>query len=228
MNCFDLNLNVKSLPLRYMSLEQTYNLTFTAGALLMNETCAVAEVFVESGYNWDITKERAFKENLMEKDKVSTNKRFFSLVKQRIEALNETELDMLVSGNNSIRRLLLLLAICKAHALVFDFIFVNVRECFFNMHEKVTHANFNEFFNEKKYIHPELESITDLTVNKIRQVVFKILEQAELIESVDTGILRRPYLPEKVEEVIVKDDPKWLGVFLYSNNEINNARSLYE
>ena len=169
MNCFDLNLNINSLHLRYMSLEQTYNLTFTAGALLMNETCAVAEVFVESGYNWEITKERAFKENLMEKDKVSTNKRFFSLVKQRIEALNETELDMLVSGNNSIRRLLLLLAICKAHALVFDFIFVNVRECFFNMQEKVTHANFNEFFNEKKYIHPELESITDLTVNKIRR-----------------------------------------------------------
>lgn len=96
------------------------------------------------------------------------------------------------------------------------------------MQEKVTYANFNEFFNEKKYIHSELESITDLTVKKIRQVVFKILEQAELIESVDTGILRRPYLPEKVENVIVKDDPKWLGIFLYSNNEINNARSLYE
>ena len=71
MNCFDLNLNINSLHLRYMSLEQTYNLTFTAGALLMNETCAVAEVFVESGYNWEITKERAFKENLMEKEKVT-------------------------------------------------------------------------------------------------------------------------------------------------------------
>ena len=211
-----------------MSSEQKYNLTFTAGALLMNETCAVAKAYVESGCNWNITRERAFKENLMEKDKVSTNRRFFSLVKQRIETLNEAEIELLVSGNNSIRRLILLLAICKAHVLVFDFIFVNVRECFFNMQEKVTYANFNEFFNEKKYIHSELESITDLTVNKIRQVVFKILEQAELIESVDTGILKRPYLPEKVENVIVKDDPKWLGIFLYSNNEINNARSLYE
>lgn len=206
----------------------SYNLTFTAGALLMNETCAVAEVFLETGRNWEITKERAFRENIMEKDKLSTNKRFFSLVKQRIESLNECEQELLVEGNNSIRRLILLLAICKAHALVFDFISVNVRECFFNMDEKVTHANFNEFFNEKKYIHPELETITDLTIGKIRQVVFKILEQSELIESVDSGVLRRPYLPEKVEEVITKDDPKWLGVFLYSNNEINSARSLYE
>lgn len=208
--------------------EDSYNLTFTAGALLMNETCAVAEVFLETGRDWEITKERTFKENLMEKDKVSTNKRFFSLVKQRIEALNEDELDLLVSGSNSVKRLILLLAICKAHALIFDFIVGNVRDCFFNMNEKVTHANFNEFFNEKKYIHPELESITDLTINKIRQVVFRILEQSELIESIDTGILQRPYLPEKVEEMIVKDDPKWLGIYLYSNNEINNARSLYE
>ena len=194
----------------------------------MNETCAVAEVFLESGGNWDITRERALKENLMEKDKLTTNKRFFSLVKQRIEALNEIELDLLVSGNNSVKRLLLLLAICKAHTLIYDFIVGNVRDCFFNMNEKVTYANFNEFFNEKKYVHPELESITDVTVNKIRQVIFRILEQSELIESVSSGILRRPYLPEHIEEVIVRDDPKWLGVFLYSNNEINNAVSLYE
>lgn len=211
-----------------MSLQPTYNLTFTAGALLMNETCAVAEVYLETGRNWTTTKDRTFKENLMEKEKLSTNKRFFSLAKQRIEALNESELELLVYGSNSVKRLILLLAICKAHTFIFDFIFINVRECFFNMHEKVTHANFNEFFNEKKYIHPELESITDLTVNKVRQVVFRILEQSELIESIDTGILRRPYLPENVEEIIVKDDPKLLGIFLYSNNEINNARSLYE
>ena len=34
------------------------------------------------------------------------------------------------------------------------------------------------------------------------------------------GLLQRPYLPEKVERAIVKDDPKLLAAFLYSNNEI--------
>lgn len=211
-----------------MAVKESYNLTFTAGALLMNETCAVAEAYLETGRDWESTKEQTFKENLMEKEKISTNKRFFSLVKQRITSLNEEEQELLVNGTNSVKRILLLLAICKAHSLIFDFIVEKVRECFFNMNEKVTHANFNEFFNEKKYIHSELESITDLTVSKIRQVTFRILEQAELIESAETGILKRPYLPERVEAMIVKDDPKWLGIFLYSNNEINNAKSLYE
>lgn len=211
-----------------MQTEKTYNLTFTAGTLLLNETYAVAETYLESGCDWGKTQTITFEHNLMSKDKVSTNKRFFSLVKQRISALNEEELDLLVNSTVLIRRQMLLLAICKAHALIFDFISVNVRYSFFAMQERVTHANFNEFFNEKKYVHPELEAITDLTVAKIRQVVFRILEQAELIESIDTGLIQRPYLSEKVERVIVKDNPKWLAAFLYSNNEINNACSLYE
>lgn len=208
--------------------QDTYNIGFTAGAAMLNEMKAVAGALMECGGDWEKTKDKTFKENLMEKDKKSSNVRYFALMKQRLEVLNDEQLSMLVDGTASIRRLIVLLAICKAHSFIYDFISENVRECFFNQYEKVTQANFNEFFNEKKYIHPELESVTDQTAAKMRQVVFRILEQLELIESADTGLLQRPYLPEKVERVIVKDNPKWLAAFLYSNNEISNAISLYE
>lgn len=108
-----------------------------------------------------------------------------------------------------------------------DFIRENVREAFYSLHDRVSYANFNEFFNEKKYIHPELEAITELTIAKIRQVVFRIMEQTELIESTETGILRRPYLTEQMEQVIVKDHPRWLTIFLHSNNEINHLISIH-
>jgi hypothetical protein len=98
-------------------------------------------------------------------------------MKQRLEALNDAELHMLVNSTVAVRRLLILLAICKAHAFIYDFITESVRECFYNMHEKVTHASFNEFYNEKKYEHPELEKVTEQTVAKMRQVIFRILEQ---------------------------------------------------
>jgi predicted transcriptional regulator len=61
----------------------------------------------------------------------------------------------------------------------------------------------------------------------MRQVLFRILEQTEIIEDAQSGILRRPYLSEKVEQTIVKDDAKWLAIFLYSNNEISNLHELY-
>ena len=205
----------------------TYNMTFTAGAAMLNEMHAVAEAYLECDKDWELTKEKTFRENLMEKDKMSSNLRYFALMKQRLEALNPAELDMLVNSTVAVQRQLVLLAICKAHSFIYDFIAENVRDCFYNQYEKVTHASYNEFFNEKKYIHPELEQVSEDTVYKMRQVTFRILEQTELIEDVDSGVLRRPYLSEALEQLIVKDDPKWLAIYLYSNNEINNLRELY-
>jgi len=206
---------------------ETYNMSFTAGAAMLNEMHAVAEALVECDGDWERTKDKTFKENLMEKEKMSSNVRYFALMKQRLEVLNEAELDMLVNGTVAVRRLIVLLAICKAHSFIYDFISEYVRDCFYNQYEKISYANFNEFYNEKKYEHPEIEQVSELTVAKMRQVVFRILEQTELIEDTETGILRRPYLSEAVERLIVKDDPKWLAIYLYSNNEINNLRDLY-
>ena len=104
-----------------MQTEKTYNLTFTAGALLLNESYSVSEAYLECGRDWEKTQTRTFEQNLMAKDKVSTNKRFFSLVKQRISALNEEELDLLVNSTMLIRRQMLFLAICKAHASLISF-----------------------------------------------------------------------------------------------------------
>lgn len=206
---------------------ETYNMSFTAGAAMLNEMHAVAEALVECDGDWERTKDKTFKENLMEKEKMSSNIRYFALMKQRLEVLNEAELDMLVNGTVAVRRLIVLLAICKAHSFIYDFISECVRDCFYNQYEKISYANFNEFYNEKKYEHPEIEQVSELTVAKMRQVVFRILEQTELIEDAESGILRRPYLSESVERQIVKDDPKWLAIYLYSNNEINNLRDLY-
>ena len=202
-------------------------MSFTAGAAMLNEMHAVAEALLACDGDWERTKDKTFKENLMEKEKMSSNVRYFALMKQRLEVLNEAELEMLVNGTVAVRRLIVLLAICKAHSFIYDFISENVRDCFYNQYEKISHANFNEFYNEKKYEHPEIEQVSELTVAKMRQVVFRILEQTELIEDAESGILRRPYLSEAIERMVVKDDPKWLAIYLYSNNEINNLRDLY-
>ena len=204
-----------------------YNMSFTAGAAMLNETNAVASALLDCNGDWDKTKEITFKENLMQKDKAASNARYFALMKQRLETLNQEELEMLVNSTVAVRRQLVLLAICKAHPFIYDFISENVRDCFYNQYEKVTHANFNEFYNEKKYEHPELEQVSEDTVYKMRQVTFRILEQTELIEDINSGILRRPYLSEAIERLIVRDDPKWLAIYLYSDNEISNLRDLY-
>ena len=207
--------------------QKTYNITFTAGAAMLNEMHAVAGALLECDGDWERTKDKTFRENLMEKDKMSSNQRYFALMKQRLEVLTSDEMEMLVNSTVAVRRQIVLLAICKAHSFIYDFISETVRDCFYNQYIKVTHANYNEFYNEKKYEHPELEQVSEDTIYKMRQVIFRILEQAEIIEDVESGIIRRPYLSEKLERIVVKDNPKWLAIYLYSNNEINNLKDLY-
>ena len=149
------------------------------------------------------------------------------MIKTRIENLNDEGILLLVHSTVAVRRVIVLLAICKAHSLIYDFIAENMRDCFYNFHERVTYANINGFYNDKKYEHRELEHVTELTLNKMRQVIFRILEQTELIESAECGIIKRPYLTEEVERIIVKDNAKWLAIYLYSNNEISNLNDLY-
>lgn len=55
-----------------------YNMSFTAGAAMLNETYAVAEAFLACGGDWKHTKEKTFRENLMEKEKMSSNQRYFN------------------------------------------------------------------------------------------------------------------------------------------------------
>lgn len=199
-----------------------YNMSFTAGATMINETRAVAELYMELDGDWKEIKERALQENIMQKEKRSSNLRYLALMKQRIEVLNEDEIRLLVESPVAIQRQIILLAVCKAHPFVFDFINEAVREAYYSQREKIGKSTFNEFFREKLIEHPELEIVTDQTIGKMRQVIFRILDQCEIIESAETGILKRPYLNSKVENLIISDNPKYLSAFLYSNNEINS------
>lgn len=200
----------------------TYNLSFTAGAAMLMETHAIAQVFMECDGNWATTKKRVFDENVMQKEKLSSTSRYFALIKQRLECLTSDEINLLVNSPVAIQRQMVLLAICKAYRFIYDFINEIVRDTYFNRYEKISKTSFNEFFNEKKYEHPELEKVTEKSVGKMRQVLFHILEQTELIEDTNSGLIRRPYLNNSVEQAIVKDDPLLLAVFLYSNSEIES------
>lgn len=205
-----------------MTQSTIYNLSFTAGAAMLVETHAVAEILLECDRNWELTKKRVFAENVMQKDKRSSTARYFALIKQRLEVLNEPELQLLANSSVAIQRQMVLLSICKAYQFIFDFINEVVRDAYYNQYEKLTKAMFNEFFNEKKYEHPELEKVTDKTVAKMRQVLFRILEQTELIDGQDELKINRPYLNSSVENAVVNDQPAYLAAFLYSNSEIDS------
>jgi hypothetical protein len=97
-------------------------------------------------------------------------------------------------------------AVCKRYRFIHDFAVEVVHEKFLSMDLLLTQADYDVFFNQKAEWHDEMERLREATRIKLRQVVFKMLREAELLSRqnmilpiilspmVQTGILDDPDL----------------------------------
>lgn len=202
---------------------QKYKFSFTAGNALLQESLIIARQLMKNQFDWDKTKEDTYTENLLQKDKTATIKKMFNLIKKRLSNLTQTQLTLLCQASLPDSKVLILLAIAKTNNIIFDFITEVIRNKYFTYDYQLTHADYNVFTREKEVEHPEINAISESTYKKIRQVLFKILEQTELIDSVKTGLIKKPYVPKEIEHAIVIDNPLYLAALLYNNNDIQSA-----
>jgi hypothetical protein len=86
----------------------------------------------------------------------------------------------------------------------------------------LSEPDYIRFFNEKSLTHDELNNLTTSTTKKVKQVVFKLLEQLGLIDNTKTGAILKPMPGSRVIDVILEDDPALLAVFLYASDDIKN------
>jgi hypothetical protein len=115
---------------------------------------------------------------------------------------------------------LALVGICKLYSFIKDFIIEVVREKFIALDFKLTDADFQSFLNRKVELHPELESFSESTLKKGRQVTWKILEQGGLIDSSQNRTIMPQFVNQRLMEEIRKDNPALLRLFLMSDLEI--------
>ena len=87
-------------------------------------------------------------------------------------------------------------------------------------------SDYIRFIESKTLSSKKLQTITDKTQYKIKQVIFKILEQSTLIDSSKTRNIQKPYISEELQNIIMKQSSKYLAVFLYSNTDIQNVKEV--
>src|SRR5690606_1010690 len=72
-------------------------------------------------------------------------------------------------------------AVCRRYRFIAEFAQEVLRERYITLKADLNHEEYDAFFNRKSDWHPELESIKPITRNKLRQVLFRILREADLI-----------------------------------------------
>jgi hypothetical protein len=196
-----------------------YTFSFTGGSALIAETIVIAEVY-EGLKDWKAVQKSLIENNLLNKVKQTTFKREFSEIKKRLSHLTDPQLHLLVHGSFEDTKAMILLSLIKTYPFFKDFIIEVPRNKYLIFERVLTDTDYTKFFNTKSLFHRELNKITEITAKKVKQVIFKLLEQVGLITQVKNGTILRPFLNNEAIEAILVDDPSLLTSFLYSNEEI--------
>lgn len=201
---------------KYMIDSNRYNFGFTAASLRLSDFVMVAQL-IRDGQSIDHV-------NLLGAGKSTTGSRMIIEYKKRLSTLTKEQLDILVDGILPSQKQIAFLAICKTNTFIRDFTVEVVREKMLLFDYVVTDGEFIAFVRRKMDSHPELEEISDNTSYKIRQVTFKILEQAGIIDSIKSRTIQPQLIDANVVKAIVKDNKEWLKVLLLSDLDINNFK----
>jgi len=197
--------------------ETTYLMSFTAGGLLHHESLKLAQLHEETP-DWAALRSQVLDGNLLQMRTMEASKRIFREVARRLQALTAEEMDLLLTGTASEQKHILWLGVCKRYRFIRDFAVEVVREKFLRMDLALSYDEYDIFFADKAEWHPEVEAVAPSTRKKQRQVVFKMLREAELL-SAEKQIVPALLTPGTIE-VIAADSPAHLAIFSVSPVEV--------
>lgn len=193
-----------------------YQFSFTAASLRLNDFVQVAKLR-RANHVVDHV-------NMLGAGKSSTGIRMIAEYEKRLATLTLDQLQLLTEGSLLTQKQMAFLAVCKTYAFIRDFTVEVLREKMLLFDYEVSEGEFISFLRRKMDSHPELEKITDKTVYKIRQVTFKILEQAGIIDTIKNKTLQPQIMDNDVLNVIAADNKEWFKILFLSDMDIKNIK----
>ena len=157
-----------------------YSMSFTTGCLFYRESVKLATLFVDLK-DWNIVRNTVLADNLLQARTQNTSKRVCQEIISRLKTLSVQELELLNKGTSQEQAYLLWLAICRRYTFIGDFAVEIIRERFISLKTDLSNEDFEAFIHKKSEWHSEIDAIQSSTRSKLRQVLFKMLREAELL-----------------------------------------------
>ena len=192
------------------TVPRRYALSFTTGALLAREATLLAPVYVKQR-DWEQVRDLAVKGNLLQARTHRTGVRLASETVQRLSALADDEVDLLIEATASERAHLMWAAACRHYEFIGEFAEEVVRERFLLLASTLEYQDFDGFVRAKALWHVELADIKDSTLQRLRSNLFKMLREAELLSS--AGDIMPAVLSQRVAAVLSARSPSDLRFF---------------
>jgi len=204
-----------------------YLLSYTAVSLQAYEAETIVHLFIETS-DWDSVAKSVIEDDVLQKGTVATRKREFIEFKRRLQTLTREQLAYYEHATSSDIKNLTILSCFKLYDFMYDFATEVLRSKLLLYDFQLLNSDYESFYDSKRVLYDNLNSVSESTRYKLKQVMFKIFEQANFIDSVKSKNIQKPYLSEELIKLIVHDNPKYLSAFLYSENEISEHIKRYQ
>lgn len=189
---------------------ERYSLSFTTGGLLTREAVVLAPIYMAEP-DWGKVRERAVKENRLQ---ARTHSSAVTLVRktiERVSALSDLEIPMLLEVTASEREHLMWAAACRRFKLIGEFAEEVLHERFLTLAGTLSYEDYDSFYRSKAIWHDELDRITDLTYRKLRQVLFRMMSEAGFLTK--QGVIEPVLLSARIAESLSEHSPRDIRFF---------------
>jgi hypothetical protein len=187
-----------------------YALSFTTGGLLARESATLAPVYVEHR-DWAKVRDIAVERNLLQARTRATGVRRARELVKRMSALCDHEVESLADVTASERGHLMWVAACRCYDLVGDFAEEVLRERFLTLAGTVSYEDYDSFYRAKAMWRDELDEVTELSYQKLRQVLFKMMVEAELLTP--QGVIEPALLSARIVDCLTERTPSDIRFF---------------
>jgi len=182
------------------------------------ETKAIVEIYLKTK-DWEEVFEIAKEHEVFRGVKLPTYKTKVPLIRNRIEKLPFDLLDNDFEDEELC--LLFYIACCEYHEYLKDLVIELVYEKYLILQPQLTEDDYRSFLYSKMDKHPELETVTEKTLYKIRQVVMRILADAGILESTKNWRICKPYISDYLANKLKEHNKQYLQYLLWTDYEIN-------
>jgi hypothetical protein len=194
-----------------------YRLSFTTGGLFLQQAPIIAERYLGLR-DWSQTRNQVRNDNLLQVRTAAAALRISKELIARLELLESDELEELINGSARDRGYLLWVAACRRYAIIHDFAIEVLREHYLLLRRQLSFGDYDAFYNAKALWHSELDDLAPSTQHKLRQNLFRMLRDADLIS--DQQHIQTAMLSPRLAQLLARRGRDELLVFPATDNEI--------
>lgn len=182
-----------------------YKISFTTGGLYYREAIKVAEIYYPLR-DWELVKAEILTNNILKSRTQSSLIRTTRELIQRLRGLSDEQLLVLIDGTRQEQNQILWFAVCRQYQFIREFAVEVIREKFLRFDLNVSYRDFDAFFNAKAEWNDCLDKTTDSTRKKLRQVLFRMMMEAEIISpsSVILPMIMSPRVAQAIGDVNIE------------------------